>query len=97
MWKMVLPAPAVLCCPFSSSFDLLNVFPISTASLRDFTQESYSELSGQVHLNSALVAMPFARARSSALQSWSVTPVNSKMSSSTRMQTLPPASDDYSF
>ena len=53
-----------------------------TSGLRDFT--------GQVCLNSALVAIPFARAHSKALQSWSVTPVKSKILSSARMPLPPP-------
>ena len=90
-------APAVPCCPSSSSFALPDVFSIITAGLRDFTKELYSESSGQVCLNSALVAMPLVWAHSSSLQSWLVTSVNSKMSSSARMPLPPPASDDYSF
>ena len=87
---MVAAAPAVSCVPSSSSLVLLDVFPMITSGLRDFTQESYSEYLGQVQFNSALVAIPFARAHSSALQSWSVTPVDSKMSSSARMPLTPP-------
>ena len=90
VWTVVVAAPAVLCCPLSSSSVLLDVFPIITFSLRDFTQEPCSGSPKQVHLNSALVAMPFARAHSSALESWSVTPVNSKRSSSARMSLSPP-------
>ena len=71
---------AVPCCgPSSSSFVLLDVFPMITSGLRDFTQEPYSGSPGQVRSNSALIAKPFARAHSSALQSWSVTPVNSNV------------------
>ena len=46
--------------------------------LRDFTQESYPEIPRLVRLNVSLVSMPLARVHFSALQSWSVTPVNSK-------------------
>ena len=71
-------APAVPCSPSSSSLVLLDVFPVITSGLRDFTQEPYSGSPGQVCLNNVLVAIPFARAYSSALQSWSVTSVNRK-------------------
>ena len=87
---MLVAAPAVPCCPSSSSFTLLDVFPIITSGLRDFTQEPYSRSPGHVRLNSVLVAMPFVRVHSSALQTWSVTPVISKMSSSARMLLPPP-------
>ena len=87
---MVVAALAVPCFPSSSSFALLDLFPMITSGLKDFTQESYSGAPGHVRLNSALVAMPFARVHSSTLQSWSVTPVNSKMSSSARMLPPPP-------
>ena len=87
---MLVAAPAVPCCPSSNSFALLDLFPIITSGLRDFTQEPYSGSPGHVRLNCALVAMPFVRVHSSALQSWSMTPVNSKMSSSARMLLLPP-------
>ena len=90
VWTMVVAAPAVPCCLSSSSFTLLDVFPMITSGLKDFTQEPYSGSPGKVRLNSALVAMPFARVHSSALQLWSVTPVNSKISSSTRMLSPPP-------
>ena len=85
MWTMMVADPAVLCCPSSSSFALLDVFPMVTSGLREFTQEPYPGSPGHVRLNSALVAVSFARVHSSALQSWSVTPVNSKISSSARM------------
>ena len=88
MLTMVVAAPAAPCCPSFSSFALLDVFPMITSGLRDFPHEPYSGCPGDVHLNSALVAMSFARVHSSTLQSWSVTPVNSKMPSSARM--LPP-------
>ena len=85
----------VPCDPsYSSLLFLLNVFPMVASDLRDFTQEPHSGSPGLVRFNVALVAIPFARAHSSALQSWSVTPVNLKMSSRTRMQ--PPESDDCS-
>ena len=58
----------------SSSLVLLNVFSTIDFDLRDFTQEPYSGSLGLVRLNIALVTIPFARAHSSALQSWSVTP-----------------------
>ena len=90
VWTMVVAAPVVPYCPSSSSFALLDVFPMIISGLRDFTQELFSDSPGQVRLNSALVAMPFARVHSSALQSWSVTPVNLKMSSSARMLFPPP-------
>ena len=90
MWTMVVAAPAVLCYPSFSSFALLNMFLMITSGLRDFTQEPYSGSPGQVHLNSALVAMSFARVHSSALQTWLVTPVNSEMPSSARMILPPP-------
>ena len=67
VWTMVVAAPAVPRCPSSCSFALLDVFPIITSGLRDFTQEPYSGSHGQFRLNSALVAMPFARVNSSAL------------------------------
>ena len=67
VWKMVVAAPVVLYCPSSSSFALLDVFPIITSGLRDFTQEPYSGSPGYVHLNSALVTMIFARVHFSAL------------------------------
>ena len=54
--------------------------------LRDFTQESYFGSPGLVYLNIALVAVSFARTQSSALQSWSVKPVNSKLPSRAQMQ-----------
>ena len=41
-------------------------------------------------MNYALVAVPFVRVHSSALQSWSLMPVNSKMSLSARMLLPPP-------
>ena len=66
------------------------MFPTITSGLKDFTQELYSGSPGQVRLNSELVAMPFARVHSSDRQSWWVTPVNSKMSSSARMLLPPP-------
>ena len=56
-----------------------------TSGLRVFTQEQYSGSPGHVRLNSALIAMTFARGHSSALQPWSVAPVNSKMSSNARI------------
>ena len=68
VWTMVVDTPAVPCCSSSSSFDLLDMLPMITSGLRDFTQEPYSG-SGQVRLNNVLAAMPFARALSSALQS----------------------------
>ena len=74
----------------SSSLVLLHVFPMITSGLRDVAQEPYFESSGQVSLNIALVVIPFARAHSSALHWWPVTPVNSKMSSSARMPPPPP-------
>ena len=76
----------------SSSLVLLDVFPMIASGLRELTQEPYSGSPGLVRLSFALVAIPLivrAGAHSSALQSWSVTPVNSKVSSSPRMQ-LPP-------
>ena len=82
MWIMVVAALGVPYCPSSSSIALLDVFPMITSGLRGFT--------GQFCLNSALVVMPFARAHSRALQSWSVTPVKSKISSSARMPLPPP-------
>ena len=87
---MLVVAPVVPCCPSSSSFALLDVFPMITSGLRDFTQESYSGYPGYVRLNCALVAMPFMRVHSSALQSWSVVPGNSKMSFCARMLLSPP-------
>ena len=90
-WTILVAAPAVPYCPSSGSFALLDVFPMITSGLRDFTQEPYSGSPGHVRLNCALVvAMPFMRVHSSALQSWSVMPVNSKMSFSARMLLLPP-------
>ena len=97
VWTMLVAAPVGPCCPSFSSFALLDVFPMITSGSRDFTQEPYSGSPGHVRLNCALVAMPFMRVHSSALQSWSVMPANSKMSSSARMLLPPPASDDYSF
>ena len=82
---MALAAPAVPCGPSSSSLVLLDMFPMIASSLRDLTQEPYFGSPGQVRLNIALVTIPFARAHSSALQSWSVTTVNLKMLSSARM------------
>ena len=90
MWTMLVAAPAAPCCPSASSFALLGVFPMITSGLRNFTQEPYSESPGHVRLNRVMVAMPFVRVHSSALQSWSVTPVNSKMSSGARMLLPPP-------
>ena len=46
--------------------------------LRDSAQEQYSGSLGLVRLNVALVAIPFARAHSSALQPWSAKSVTSK-------------------
>ena len=69
VWKMLVAAPAVPCCPSSSSFDLLDVFPMNTSGLRNFTQKPYSGSPRHVRLNYALVAMPFMRVHSSALQS----------------------------
>ena len=97
VWTMVVAASTVPCCPCSRSFALLDVFPMITSGLRDFTKKPYSGSPGHVRLNSALFAMSFAWVYSSALQSWSVTPVNSKISSSARMLPPPPVSDDYSF
>ena len=87
---MVGAAPAVPCGPSSNATVFLNVFPMITSGLRDFTQEPHSDSPGQICLNIALVAILFARAHSSAPQSWSVTPVGSKISSSARMQLSPP-------
>ena len=87
---MVVAAPVVPCGLSSSSLVLLDVSPMIASGLINFTHISYSGSPGQVHLNIALVVIPFARAHSSALQSWSVTPVNSKMSSSARMPLTPP-------
>ena len=68
--------------PFgSNSLILLDVFPMIASGLRDFTQKSYSGSSGLVCLNVVLIVVPFARAHSGAIHSWSVTPVNLKMSS----------------
>ena len=83
-------APAVPCGPSSSSLVLLDVFPMISYGLRDFTQEPYFGSPKQVRLNIVLVTIPFARAHSCAFQAWSVTLVNSKMSYSTRMPLLPP-------
>ena len=86
VWTMAMAAPAVSCFALPPARCSPGCVPND---LRDFTQEPYSESPGQISLNSALVVMPFARVHSSTLQSWSVTPVNSKMSSSPRML-LPP-------
>ena len=56
---MVVAAPAVPCGPSFSSLVLLDVFPMITSGLRDFTQEPYSASPEQVRLNIALVAIPF--------------------------------------
>ena len=96
MWTMLVAAPAVPCCPSSSSFAFLDVFPMITSGSRDFTQEPYSGFPGNVRLNSALVFIPFVRVHSSALRSWSVTPLNSKCRPVPECYS-PPASDDYSF
>ena len=69
VWTMVVAALAMPCCPSFSSFALLDAFSMITSGLRDFTQEPYSGSPGHVRLNSALVAMSFARVHSSALQS----------------------------
>ena len=79
------------CCALLSFLQLVCPHGcVANDYLRDFTQEPYSESPRHVRLNSALVAMSFARVHSSALQSWSVTPVNSKMSSNARMLLPPP-------
>ena len=94
---MVVASPAAPCDPSSISLVLLDVLPMITSGLRDFTQELYFGSPGQVRSNIALVAIPFARAHSSAPQSWSVTPVNSNMPSSARVPLPPPASHDHSL
>ena len=75
VWRMFVAAFVVPCCPSSSSFALLDVFPMITSRLRDFTQEPHSGSPGHVRLNCALVAMPLMRVHFSALQSWLVMPV----------------------
>ena len=90
MLIMMVAAPAVPCCPSSSSFALPGVFPMIPPGLRDFAQEPYFGSPGQIRSNNALVAMLFVRVHSSALQLWSVTPVDWKMSSSARMLLSPP-------
>ena len=87
---MAVASPVELCGPSFSSIVLLDLFPIISLGLRDLAQKPYSGSPGLVRLNIVLVAIPFARTHSSALQSWSVTPVISKMSSSARMQLPPP-------
>ena len=87
---MVVAALAVPYGPSCSrSMVILNVFLMIASGLRYFTPEPHSRSPGLVRLNVALVAIPFTRANRRALQSWLVTSVNSKMSSSARMQ-LPP-------
>ena len=46
VWTMMVAAPVVLYCPSSSSFALLDVFPVTTSGLRDFTQERAPVLLG---------------------------------------------------
>ena len=84
---MVVAALAVPYGPSCSrSLALLDVLLMIASGLRYFTQESYSRSPGLVRLNVALVVIPFTRANSSALQSWSGTSVNSRMSCSVRTQ-----------
>ena len=106
VWTMLVAAPVVPCCPSSSSFALLDVFPMITSDLRDFTQKSYSGSPRHVCLNYALVAMPFMRVHGnqrivqtnvSRRPEIRLLPVNSKVLFSARMLLPPPASDDYSF
>ena len=96
-WTMLAAAPVVPCRPSSSSFALLAVLPMIASGFRDFIQGTYSGSSKHIRLNCELVALPFRRAHSNALQSWSVMPVKSKMSFSARILLPPPASDDYHF
>ena len=89
-WTMLAAAPVVPCRPSSSSFALLAVLPMIASGFRDFIQGTYSGSSKHIRLNCELVALPFRRAHSNALQSWSVMPVKSKMSFSARILLPPP-------
>ena len=91
---MLVAAPVAPCCPSSSLFALLDVFPMIISGLRYFTQEPYSESAGQVRLSGCPAV------RVGAFQCSPVV-VGDARESENVMQcpntTHHPASDDYSF
>ena len=44
VWIMVVAAPTVPCCPSSSSFALLDVFPMITSGLKDLPRNRTPDL-----------------------------------------------------